>query len=205
MKFRIEIKETRTATPVVEVAYGRELDRALREAGTGLSDLLNGLVTGTDAITGFCMYAVSDREPADLHVDARGNLDFVPPAKALPVPEVQKAPAPTPTVDIALLIWQRNRVADLIADSLDRVDGTVIEAWDGIVNLIDSIIDEAHPVGTQLPPPYRPWKESGPATTRQCFIDYIDSNGGMSEDHNLWAEYSEYCREAGVDPLIKET
>lgn len=107
-------------------------------------------------------------------------------------------------VNIALLIWQRNRVADLIQDSSDRVDGTVMEAWDGIVNLIDSIVDEAYSPGTPLPPPYRPWKESGPSTTRECWIDYVDAHGGMAMSDKLWSEYSEYCREAGVDPLIKE-
>ena len=111
------------------------------------------------------------------------------------------------TVDIALLIWQRNRVGEFILGDpdIDTMDPNVRSGWEGICQFIDSVIDEAHPPGTPLPPPYRPWKESGPATTRQCFIDYIDSNGGLAEGHNLWSEYSEYCREAGVDPLIKET
>lgn len=114
-------------------------------------------------------------------------------------------------VDIALLIWQRNRVDEFIHDGPDVVPVAVLDAWQGIMQALDSIIDEAHPVGTPLPPPYRPWRfydgvirVSRPQTTRECFIDYIDAHGGLTKTHNLWSEYSEYCREAGVDPLIKE-
>jgi hypothetical protein len=113
-------------------------------------------------------------------------------------------------VEIALLIWQRNRVAEALGPGPDTAGRSpiVIEAWDGIVNLIDSIVDEAHPRGTPLPPPYRPWQncdgERRPATTRECWIDYVDANGGLPMAHKLWSEYSEYCREAGVDPLIRE-
>lgn len=112
-------------------------------------------------------------------------------------------------VDIALLIWQRNRVNDIMGQGPDTVvDSPVVnQAWEGIVSLIDSIIDEAHPAGTPLPP-YRPWHPpygNGPTTTDERWVDYIDSHGGLAETHPLWAEYSEYCREAGVDPLTKET
>jgi len=113
-------------------------------------------------------------------------------------------------VDIALLIWQRNRVSEVIGRGPDTVVDSPLanEAWEGIVQVLDSIIDEAIPKGSPLPPPYRPWHTAGlskPSTTRECLIDYIDSNGGLAETHPLWAEYSEYCREAGVDPLTKET
>ena len=116
----------------------------------------------------------------------------------------------TQKVDIAMLIWQRNRITALFAAIEGQVDLSPVtqQAWYGLLSFIDFFVDEATPPNEALPPPYRPWHPpfgGGPETTRECWIDYVDANGGLYESHPLWSEYAEYCREAGVDPLIKET
>jgi hypothetical protein len=137
------------------------------------------------------------------------TLQYV--ATALGIPMVDRSDLPiTSKVNIAMLIWQRNRMTDLFTDLENQVTLTPVtqEAWDGLLSFIDFFVDEATPPGESLPPPYRPWHPpfgGGPTTTRECWIDYVDANGGLAMSHKLWSEYSDYCKEAGVDPLIKET
>jgi hypothetical protein len=113
-------------------------------------------------------------------------------------------------VDIALLIWQRNRVREALGLPNDPV---YEDAWEGICNFIDSVIDETHPPSVAgpskpLPPPYRPWSKpygDGPTTTDECWIDFVDSRGGMSESDTLWDDYVSMCTRCRVDPKTKET